>query len=505
MSGKNQTTDASRRRGFVLVSILIVVMLISMIAISLMFRLRAEERAAAAGIGGEQAWAAAMSGVRHAMRVLTSASSPADWEDNPELFKGRFVFDDGAIKWYFSIYSAPTGFDQLVRYGLVDEAGKLNVNRATEESLLQLPLVQPEHAHALLDFIDEDDEPRKEGAEQEYYDTLEKPYAIHNSALITLEELLLVRGFSPALLYGEDANLNFRLDANEDDGDERFPPDNANGELSRGLRSLLTVVSYDLNVDSDGNERVDINDPAVTLTNEPLPEKLVTFIAALRRNERSITNVSELLEAKWEMADEKGKQVEYESGVGKEELADVLDRLTHTNATQLSGLINVNTATEAVLKTVPGIDDDLAGAIAAARIGSASGQGDSIAWLYTEDIVDVEKFQEIAPYLTARSYQFSFHAIGFGSSGQYRILEVIVDTATDTPRIVYLRDLTRSGLPFPLEIPEGDVTDADPFVSDVTDGGNFETEMRGGISFSSDQFFTMPGLRSPSRHDSSCC
>ena len=50
--------------GFVLVGVLIVVMLLSMIALSLMFRMRSEETAGATGSASEQGWATAMSGVR---------------------------------------------------------------------------------------------------------------------------------------------------------------------------------------------------------------------------------------------------------------------------------------------------------------------------------------------------------------------------------------------------------------------------------------------------------
>ena len=48
-------------------------------------------------------------------------------------------------------------------------------------------------AAALLDYIDEDDVPRPEGAEQEYYSALPRPYRIRNGPLASLDELLLVQ------------------------------------------------------------------------------------------------------------------------------------------------------------------------------------------------------------------------------------------------------------------------------------------------------------------------
>src|SRR5437867_3784573 len=216
-----------RNRGFVLVAVLVVILLVSMVAASLMFRVRAEETAVAAGAGSEQAWAAAMSGVYEAIHLVQqSAPGEIDWQDAPQILRERLAFDDGADRWYFSVYTDGGPDRQEVRFGLTDEASKLNLNHATEAMLAKLPRVTPYLAQGLLDFIDRDNTPRAEGAEQEYYDSLAHPYTVLNGPLSTLEELLLVRGFTPAVLYGEDANLNFQLDGNEDDGDEQFPPDN---------------------------------------------------------------------------------------------------------------------------------------------------------------------------------------------------------------------------------------------------------------------------------------
>ena len=86
--------------GFVLVAVLIVIMLASMVAISLMFRLKAEDTASAASFGAEQAWAAAMSGVEEAMRVVAqSKAGSMDWQDNPAAFHEHLVCDDGSDQW----------------------------------------------------------------------------------------------------------------------------------------------------------------------------------------------------------------------------------------------------------------------------------------------------------------------------------------------------------------------------------------------------------------------
>ncbi len=443
----------SRKDGFILVGVLVVVMLASMVAISLMFQMRVEEESTSAGLGGHHAWAAAMAGVRKAMRSLsTNELETIDWRDNPDYFRAQPVFDDGSEQWRFTVFTGSGDLDAPIRHGLSAEAGKLNVNVATEEALNALPAVEPILSQALLDFIDEDNLPNPEGAEQAYYDTLARPYQIHNGPLKTLDELLLVRGFTKAILYGEDANQNFRLDANEDDGEARFPPDNANGALNAGLRPYLTVVSYEPNLTAGGEARAVIDDASSALPTNGLPDLTVEFIEALRRNKAPVGHPAALLEETRTLKDEEGKEREYSSGVGVEELPAALDLMSDTNAPTLFGKIHVGAASAAVLQTIPGIDESLAEAIVSARAGLTEEQLQTPAWLFSEGVVDAELFRKIAPRLTARGYQYSFRVLGYGArSGQFRLLEVIVDTAGGDPRVIYLRDLTRLGLPFEVD------------------------------------------------------
>jgi len=56
---------------------------------------------------------------------------------------------------------------------------------------------------ALTDWLDEDNEERDHGAENGYYQGLEPHYVCRNGPLQYPEELLLVKGFSRKLLYGD--------------------------------------------------------------------------------------------------------------------------------------------------------------------------------------------------------------------------------------------------------------------------------------------------------------
>ena len=166
-----------------------------------------------------------------------------------------------------------------VRYGLISESGKLNLNNllALEEAfsetdeetgedmgttsvefyemLASIPGLEDESVvNAILDWLDEDDEPRTGG--QESYE--EFGYECKNGPLESLDELLLIQGIDAAILYGEDSNRNGLLDNNENDGDKSMPSDDEDDVLNLGLVGYCTVRSTESNLRGDGSERINL-------------------------------------------------------------------------------------------------------------------------------------------------------------------------------------------------------------------------------------------------------
>ena len=453
-----------RHRGVVLVAVLVVAVLVAVIAAGLMFRVRAEAGASAATFRGEQAYNASMSGLARAVAVLRAAAlqkavDPKVWSDQPDLFQNQLVADDGAQQWYFTVYaddpSQPAG---VVRYGLADEASKVNLNSADQATLLALPNMTSELVDCLMDYRDADSGTRPDGAEQDYYDRLPQPYVIANGPLSTLEELFLVKGFNARIIYGEDANLNGLLDPNENDGDDSFPPDDRDGHLDRGLRGVATVWSTEPNTDSEGRQRIDL--AAAAPTDLGLPDQTVEFIRLYLGEGGKFKDPSDLLEMRYQLKQDAKEPSDLkarawiESGVGAVELPVVMDRLTtRPPASPVVGLVNVNTAPAEVLAAMPGMDAGLAQRIVEARRDLDAETRATIAWLYTQNLVDAAAFKAIAPYLTTRSLQFTVRCVGFGvPCGRYRVIEAVVDFSGAAPRIAYLRDISRLGLPFALDV-----------------------------------------------------
>jgi hypothetical protein len=451
--------DTSRQRGFLLIAVLVIVVLASMVALSLLFRMRAEEAAFSASAGGEQAWFTALSGIQQAMTIARTAKDSTVWENNPALFRHQFVVDDGIDKWYFSLYCPGAPEENAPRFGMVDENRKVNLNKAAADVLAKCTFLSGPQIEAITGS-----NPAIGTNAPAALASTADPLAAETLSIesvrphfTTLDELLKLPSFAPGVLYGEDANRNFHLDPNEDDGVLNFPPDDSDGQLFLGLQEVATVWSYEFDLAADGSPRFQLNS-----TNRNVPEflgdKAALYLQAAWSNKVIFKTPADLLEAKLTVKDAQGKEVALESGIGAKELPAVMDQLTTTFEARRVGLININTASVKVLQSIPGVEGK-AEAIVQAREGPSADQKRSVAWLYSEGFVSADEFRRAAPFITARASQFRFNVIGYAlPSGRYRTYEVVVDTADKQPQIAYLRDITKLGLPFALpsgqEIPD---------------------------------------------------
>ena len=75
--------------------------------------------------------------------------------------------------------------------------------------------------------------------------------------------------------------------------------------------------------------------------------------------------------------------------------------------------------------------------------GSGEDLGGSTAWILTQNVVSAEVFKKVRPALTTAPCRFRVRSFGYHlRAGTFCVLEAVIDTASGTPRIVYLRDLT---------------------------------------------------------------
>lgn len=266
------------RQASALVLTLIVVAMLTLGAAAFFERMFAEHQAERAHGRQLQANQLAESGVEYIKAAVTqdpeTILQSGGLYANPSLFQSILVNDDplAAFRGRFTVIApdlTTEGYYGGIRYGLENESARLNLNtilladgqgeNSARTLLMTLPGMTESIADAILDWIDPDDDSRQLGAERDYYASLPHPYAPRNGSLGSIEELLLVRDVTPALLFGADLNRNGMIDGNEENLTTIDNTDNSTGELNRGWAAYLTLDSAEANVRADGSPKIDVN------------------------------------------------------------------------------------------------------------------------------------------------------------------------------------------------------------------------------------------------------
>jgi len=262
---------------------------------------------------------------------------------------------------------------------------------------------------------------------------LNPPRRCKNGPFETVDELQLVYGATPELLYGEDANRNGVLDANENDGDVVLPSDNRDGRLDAGILEYVTVYSRQPNTQSDGSPRINVNTGRAQL------QQLLVQIFSTQRAGQII---AQLGPANPPIASVLEFYVR--SGMTADEFTQIEGSITTATGAMTPGLVNVNTASEAVLSCIPGIGIANAPALVAYRRSNPDRPA-SVAWV-KEVLSNPTDIQQAGRYLTGQAYQFTadIAALGHHNRG-YQRTRFVFDLSGGAPLLVYRQDLTSLG------------------------------------------------------------
>lgn len=190
-------------KGAILIVVLWVLFAISLLALSFSVSIRTEVNATKNVVDQKQSYYVARAGIEYAVykifesqKVFFQAQqSRQELQAIPQVLTGRTTLE------------LARGTAQVQ---VIDESGKLNVNAVPSHliwNLLIMVGVDPREADIIADSIEDwrdiDDLYRANGAESEYYQSLETPYLSKNGPLDVPEELLLVRGITPEIYYGK--------------------------------------------------------------------------------------------------------------------------------------------------------------------------------------------------------------------------------------------------------------------------------------------------------------
>lgn len=578
------------RRGIAIVMVLVLIVMISLGAYTFSDMMRAQQRATIMAGRRAQAEAAVASGVEYIKDYLSmlpedQQAAGGHW-DNANYFKDVVVSEDPANMVRFSVLSIvqnefgdPTG----IRYGLLDEGSKINVNTlATSDlfkskddqglggaagdgaaddqggddqgggdetggdqgggdsdggggpggvqvpgggavellqggrgdddlsqtvitdpaqfALMQLPGMTETIADSILDWIDGDDVARPLGAEADMYSAV-VGYEPANAPIASLDELLLVQGVTPELLYGADRNHNGIIDANEEDAAAALG--GTTGSMARGWSAYLTVNSKDVPYQSADVEPVDLNqDDLEALYDEVLAagfdEDFATYVVVYRQSgpytqpeipedapddfelpeaqpidgrepdfgQQGSTEIASVLDligssvqAKFAGEGPEQQQVLVASPYGDDsDLAAILPQLM-ANFTAGeeggTGRINTNHCAGPVLSGIPDLEPETVQAIQFAQDpGVTSGDLNYMypTWPLATGAVTVEQMKAMLPYVSGRGAVFRAQVVGYSDvPGAYARAEVVIDASGEAPRVLSWRNLSHLGPGFTIE------------------------------------------------------
>ena len=434
---------AGRRRSEA-ASVLILVLWISigLVAIalyfanSMTFELRASDNRAT-GIAAEQAIEGAACYVGYVLsNFATNGAVP-----NNTQFSCEAVPVGDAHFWL--IGRDPSGTPSTEPYfGLVDEASKLNLNRAGTNALSYLPNMTLDFADAIVDWRNTNGG----GAYALDYSAL--GYTDKNSPFETVDELRLVYGATVDLLVGEDLNRNGVLDINEKDL-------NGNGTLDPGLFEYVTVYSRQPNFHSDGTMLTNVNSRGT----------LRSLLQSTFGSARATQIMTRLGFTSGSGGGGGGATAPtynnllrfyLVSGMTPAEFGQVAYGITDTTNLYTNGLLNINTAGAPVMEALfMGLDIDQDTAQSAAQTLVTYRQQNpnnlnAISWIVDALGSNNAVVQALrnAPrdYITTQSFQFTADIAAVGPFGRgYRRVKFVFDISEGAPKIIYRQDLSRLG------------------------------------------------------------
>ena len=187
----------SAKRGSVLLLTLWFLVILSLLALEYSVTSRMDATIVLENEGAWQRYFHALEALEVAERLAVDSQNKEKEEGEKEIW----IYPDGRLK----ELKFPWGKAWVA---LEDEEGKVNLNRASWDEihglLIQLGLDEMDVetiADSILDWRDEDDLYRVNGAEDEYYQSLSRPYHAANGPFKTLTELILVKGVTYSMFW----------------------------------------------------------------------------------------------------------------------------------------------------------------------------------------------------------------------------------------------------------------------------------------------------------------
>lgn len=503
-------TVQPQRTGSVLLLVLVVVMLLSFSAYSFVELMLVELEATHVAVSQTQLRRLADSGI-----TSVCASHPLSeiGRENSSIgLNLKIAQTDFTVSSYSIVPNLGEINQNRMTSGIINESNKLNINSlpldsfardAARNRLLNIPEMSQDIADAILDWMDEDNDPSQFGAESSYYQTLKPGYSPRQARISSLSELLRVRGVTSELLFGKDGRSGWsqyltvdsreanvtsqgtpKINLNTSDLDRLF----TNVEEKLGIEAAKFIVGWRLAGNANGSEgqrvapdEVDsverearIKERRIATAQERLKHQLGRGRSQRSRsangneNDRTsekirggidigrpaayaIRSIYDLIGTTVRISvNQKDTVLQSPWSLENEDLvhltAELESQFAVSDESAQLGRININQAAFEVLLTVPGIDESLAEEIMHIRQGAlqsrdAARMQRSVYWLVEENVIDIKKLRLIAPFITTGGDVFSGVSIGHNSDRPVGFaVGFTVDCAPHSRQILRLQD-----------------------------------------------------------------
>lgn len=497
----------STHQGSVLLLVLVSIMIMSLATGSYMVMMHNEHVATRYSGHHQQIRLLTESGIEYLRLFLAQTDSLIAQQgglyDNPSSMQSILVADDAVpdFRGRFTVLAPDVvqGYYSDVRYGLENESAKLNLNTLvtdtgggdqdqsdqSRERLMALPGMTEQIADGILDWLDEDDVAREYGAEESYYLGLASAYRPRNGQLTSLDELLLVRGVTPELLYGLDVNRNFIVDENEMPRGAMELVDNFNGQMNRGWSAYLTLYGQERIQTPAGERKINLNsnnlqrlyNDLVTALDEPSAKFIIAYrqfaaageeangqttdAASLnidfeKEAQNEIASPLDLIGARIAVQENDQAPPQFVESPWKDDAAtyrqsflELLDQVRTVRGRRVAGRVNINLATRSVLMSIPGMTELFADQIISRRnaeVDLVNGTQRHAVWILADGIVSLEEMKQLEPYVTTGGDVFSCQVVGYFEAAlpQARV-EVVLDSSGRNTRLSAWQDLGSLG------------------------------------------------------------
>jgi hypothetical protein len=431
-AARRRPSARGRSRGLVLFAVLVVAGIGLSIAAGVLLLARAETRGADRSAERARSRALAWSGVQAVVAEL-SAQRGRILRGEPLELEDQYVIEEDRAR---------LGVVRLLPLGpdgsrLVSEASKFDLAEASVESLEASGIVDGELAASVIAARD-----RFGGR----LDSIEALLAAAPEA-ISAEDL-----FGPLL----ELDLREAIAGEEADRGERMLA-RLEGPTPRGLADLLTVHASEPALDAEGRPRIPIAPPWTDAMGEAITERLgedaanavqLVISGSLQGEGQALTRGLALAR------DRDLAEIMVRARVAVEDWIRPIDVLTFESGEDRTGRVDLNTASAAALRMLPGVTEDEASAIVEARDRLTPQERATVMWPALLGIWPIERYPELVERITVRSFVWRLRlACGSvdaempdGPIEDATVWEVVIDLGGDRPRLAALREITQFDL-----------------------------------------------------------